>query len=137
MTSKDGDRYWSEKISCPKCQATMEQFKQDLFELDRCPSCQGLWFDARELDLLRVSKAADSIDTGSPAVGQFMNSKDGYDCPRCGGNMLRLVDPGQPHIWYETCSSCRGSFMDAGEFSDLTEYSVSDLFKRLSTPERR
>lgn len=137
MTNKDGDRYWSEKISCPKCQAPMEQFKLDLVELDRCPSCQGLWFDARELKLLRNKTSARLVDTGSPAVGQYMNSTDGYDCPRCDGNMLRLVDPGQPHIWYETCSACHGSFLDAGELVDLTDYSVKDLFKRLTTPERR
>jgi Zn-finger nucleic acid-binding protein len=51
--------------------------------------------------------------------------------------MNRLVDPGQPHIWFEQCGSCRGSFFDAGELTDLATVSMSDFFKRFVTPERR
>ena len=51
--------------------------------------------------------------------------------------MLRLVDPGQSHIWYETCANCRGSFYDAGEFLDLTDLTIADYFRRFTTPERR
>ncbi len=50
--------------------------------------------------------------------------------------MNRLVDPEQTHIWFEQCGSCRGSFFDAGELTDLATVSVSDFFKRLVTPER-
>ena len=47
-----------------------------------------------------------------------------------------MVDPKQPHIWFERCGSCHGSFFDAGELTDLATYSVSDFFKRFTTPER-
>jgi Zn-finger nucleic acid-binding protein len=50
--------------------------------------------------------------------------------------MVRMVDPDQTHIWYERCSSCRGSFFDAGEFRDLSTHSIADFFKRLAAPER-
>jgi Zn-finger nucleic acid-binding protein len=51
--------------------------------------------------------------------------------------MNRLVDPKQPHIWFEQCGSCHGSFFDAGELTDLVTVSASDFFKRFVTPERR
>ena len=51
--------------------------------------------------------------------------------------MNRLVDPEQTHIWFEQCDSCRGSFFDAGELTDLATVSVSDFFKRFLTHERR
>ena len=41
----------------------------------------------------------------------------------------RMVDPQRAHIWYEECTSCRGSFFDAGEFSDLTDDDVADFLK--------
>jgi Zn-finger nucleic acid-binding protein len=47
-----------------------------------------------------------------------------------------MVDPQQTHIWFEQCGSCQGSFFDAGELSDLATFTLSDLFKRFSTPER-
>lgn len=137
MSESSENKFWSKKISCPKCCCEMEQIKIDLVELDRCPSCQGLWFDARELDMLRKQKAARVVDTGNPELGEYMNQTDRYSCPRCSGSMLHLVDPGQPHIWYETCASCRGTFLDAGEFVDLTDFSLADLLKRFNTTERR
>jgi Zn-finger nucleic acid-binding protein len=51
--------------------------------------------------------------------------------------MVRVVDPQQRHIWYETCSSCSGSFLDAGELLDLSKITIADFFKDLATPERK
>jgi len=51
--------------------------------------------------------------------------------------MVKVVDPQQTHIWFEVCSSCSGSFFDAGEFTDITDHTISDFFKRWSTPERK
>jgi Zn-finger nucleic acid-binding protein len=50
--------------------------------------------------------------------------------------MLRITDARQTHIWYEECAACHGSYFDAGEFTDLATLSVSDLFRRLATPQR-
>ncbi len=55
---------------------------------------------------------------------------DRYRCPRCAGGMLRRVDPKQTHIRYEECTSCRGTFFDAGEFTDLIKDTISELLKR-------
>ena len=123
-------------MDCPKCHSSMEQVVHDGVEVDRCSLCHGIWFDATEADALRNRKAAAAIDTGFSDQGERMNIIDRYTCPRCSAAMVRMVDAKQPHIWYEQCSSCGGSFFDAGEFTDLSERTLSDLFKRLSTPER-
>jgi len=114
----------------------MEQINYEGVEIDRCTICNGIWFDAGEVELLRNSKAAAAIDTGDADVGKQHNVIDRYRCPRCSGSMVRMVDPKQRHIWFETCSSCNGSFFDAGEFRDLSELTVSDLFRSLTAPER-
>ena len=106
-------------------------------EIDRCTYCKGIWFDAGEREALSNKQAAAALDTGSKRVGKQTNEIDHYRCPRCSGGMLRMVDPKQSHIWYEECSSCRGSFFDAGEFTDLSELKISDFFKGLVTPERK
>jgi uncharacterized protein len=43
--------------------------------------------------------------------------------------MLRMVDAQQPHIWYESCEECGGSFLDAGEFRDLKRHNFLGLIK--------
>lgn len=129
--------YFSGAMRCPKCRSDMEQVMIDNIEVDRCFSCHGLWFDDGELSKLRTREAAAALDIGDIKTGKKQNQIDHYRCPRCAGPMHRMVDPGQPHIWFEQCGSCRGSFFDAGELTDLVTVSVADFFKRFVTPERR
>jgi len=137
MATSGAGMYWSGAMRCPKCRSDMESLDIDGIEIDRCTECHGLWFDPGEMEMLRNRKAATAIDIGDPERGKVQNTIDRYRCPRCGGSMARMVDPTQTHIWYEQCGSCHGSYFDAGEFSDLATVSISDIFKRFTTPERR
>jgi Zn-finger nucleic acid-binding protein len=129
--------FWSGAMRCPKCRADMEPVEYEGTEIDRCTICNGIWFDAGEIDVLRDKQAAAAIDTGDASTGKQSNAIDRYQCPRCSGDMLRVVDPRQTHIWYETCGSCNGSFLDAGELRDLSTVTITDFFKGLVTPERK
>lgn len=130
--------FWSGAMRCPKCRSDMEIIEIDGVQIDRCRSCHGLWFDRGELAVVSSNKeAVKAIDIGDVAVGKETNTIDRYNCPRCGGQVIRMVDPKQPHIWFEQCGSCKGSFFDAGELTDLATFSLSDLFKRFATPERQ
>jgi PAT family beta-lactamase induction signal transducer AmpG len=129
--------FFSGAMRCPKCRSDMEQIMIGDTEVDRCSSCHGLWFDSGELGKLRTREAAAALDIGDIRTGKEHNRIENYRCPRCAGPMNRLVDPGQTHIWFEQCGSCRGTFFDAGELTDLATVSVSDFFKRFVTPERK
>ena len=114
----------------------MDQIEIEDTVIDRCNSCKGIWFDEGEIEELSNSKAAVEIDIGDAGIGKQHNLNDQYDCPRCGGQMEKKSDLQQTHIWYETCSDCNGSFFDAGEFLDLSKFTISDIFKRVITPKR-
>jgi Zn-finger nucleic acid-binding protein len=129
--------FWSGAMRCPKCRADMEQIDYEGTEIDRCIICNGIWFDAGEIDVLKDKDAATAIDTGDAKVGKESNTMDNYQCPRCGGAMAKVVDPTQKHIWYETCRSCNGSYLDAGELRDLSSLTISDIFKGIAAPERK
>jgi PAT family beta-lactamase induction signal transducer AmpG len=133
----EGGIFWSRAMRCPKCRADMEPIDYEGTEVDRCTICQGIWFDAGEIEIMKDKKAAAAIDIGDTKVGKESNTIDRYDCPRCGGAMVRVVDPVQHHIWYETCSGCSGSYLDAGELRDLSTRNIADFFKGLTTPERK
>jgi PAT family beta-lactamase induction signal transducer AmpG len=136
LTTSEGGVFWSGAMRCPKCRSDMEQIDVEGVEIDRCVTCNGIWFDAGEAEALRSGKAAAAIDIGDASVGRVHNAVDGYRCPRCGGPVTRMSDSLQRHIWFEKCESCEGTFFDAGEFLDLSRLSISDLFKRFMAPER-
>ncbi|MCB1599065.1 MAG: zf-TFIIB domain-containing protein [Lysobacterales bacterium] len=116
-------------MQCPKCQADMEKVATAHGVVDRCTACKGLWFDLMEHEELKAD--ADIIDIGSEELGRRHNAIDRIHCPVCpNSQMLRMVDPQQPHIWFESCPVCYGRYFDAGEFRDLSEHSLGDLFKR-------
>lgn len=118
-SGNEAGMFWSGAMRCPKCRADMEQIDYEGTEIDRCTICNGIWFDAGEIDVLGNSQAAAAIDTGDAEIGQQSDAIDSYQCPRCSGQMVQVVDPDRPHIRYETCGSCNGSYLDAGELSDI------------------
>jgi Zn-finger nucleic acid-binding protein len=124
-------------MKCPKCGNPFATAKVGAVEVDRCTGCTGLWFDRGELEqALGLPGSAETLDFEDPRVGQAFNEYDEYDCPACGGAMLRMVDPKQHHIWFEKCSACHGVFLDAGEFKDLQTHDWLDYFKDLLTKQR-
>lgn len=118
---------------CPKCKNAMEVVEYAGVEVDRCKSCKGIWFDVGESEWLFGEDAAAAIDTGDPLVGEQTNLIDRYRCPRCDGGMMRKTDPKQKQIKYEECTSCRGTFFDAGEFTDMIKVAISALLERRDT----
>ncbi|MCG9751884.1 zf-TFIIB domain-containing protein [Vibrio brasiliensis] len=122
-------------MKCPKCSSNFEQLQTPLSDVERCTECKGLWIDAYEVEAMKP--LADVIDSGDEEIGKAFNAIDRIDCPVCPNNqLLRLVDPKQPHIWFESCPTCKGRFYDAGEFKDLATLDLSDFFKKFGLVER-
>ncbi|WP_437602040.1 zf-TFIIB domain-containing protein [Sorangium sp. So ce590] len=118
-------------MNCPKCTASMDVITFGGVDVDRCTACGGIWFDSREKESLKAMEGSQQIDTGDPAVGRKNNQIRRVPCARCSTPMVRMVDPQQPHIWYESCSVCGGVYFDAGEFRDYKEHTLSDFFRDL------
>jgi len=45
--------------------------------------------------------------------------------------MSSVVDKRQPHISFETCDQCQGSFLDAGELRDLANLTLGEFFRSI------
>jgi Zn-finger nucleic acid-binding protein len=85
-----------------------------------------------------LKEIADSVDIGDAEEGAEFNKIDRIYCPVCPNNkLIRMVDPLQPHIWFESCPTCYGRFYDAGELKDLSERTISDFIKLFSATERK
>lgn len=116
-------------MNCPKCHAAMETVTFDDVTVDRCTGCKGLWFDANEQLHLKSKKGSEAVDSGDVSVGKKMDKITNIQCPRCHGPMIRMVDVDQRHIDYEACTTCYGIFLDAGEFRDLKDYTMSEYLR--------
>ncbi|HEX4909181.1 MAG TPA: zf-TFIIB domain-containing protein [Permianibacter sp.] len=115
-------------MNCPKCHAAMDHVHLNGIEVDRCSGCKGMWFDTGELDAMRAIDDSEMLDLGSPALGQAFNGQHDIDCPRCEDIALltRRINGGS--VTVEQCPRCRGSFLDAGEF---TAYKYRGMFAPL------
>lgn len=122
---------------CPKCSAEMEEVVFSNIEVERCTDCKGIWFDLLEHADLKAMEGSEAIDIGDPEVGKKFNKIDDISCPNCKQKMIKMVDPQQHHIWYESCQSCYGVFFDAGEFTDYKEDTFIDFIRDVFTGERR
>ncbi len=102
--------------------------------VDRCTSCQGIWFDAFEREqMMALPGATGALETdciwerNPPSVGALSENPGGYkgaDCPRCQVKMEPVWVRRKKHtergtLVFEQCEQCQGSFLDAGEFADL------------------
>ena len=114
----------------------MEKVSAEGFDVDRCTTCHGLWLDVLEQEKITRS-AAESVDVGEPREG-LAASQDSQkiSCPACHTPMVRMVDLRQPHIHYEGCSVCGGTFLDAGELRDLKSRTLLDWLRSWRTRPR-
>lgn len=109
-------------MKCPKCDGSMRRVTVRDIEVDRCIACDGVWFDLREQDRLKaIDDSEDKVDP--PRGGRHVtgSAKQATTCPHCRSTLIQVAVPGQTHIKYEQCSTCGGSFFDAGEFRDFKE----------------
>lgn len=120
----------AQNLTCPKCSQAMEKVPFAGITVDRCVSCRGIWFDAREQERLKEAKGSESIDAGDP--GPATSPKKGkVMCPVCNTPMIVMTDHRQPHIQFESCTVCYGVFFDAGEFRDYKEVTLGESIRKL------
>ena len=110
----------------------MRRLKAGESILDRCESCYGIWLDKGErIKLMRDKSVVAGIDIGSPETGKEQDEIVDIQCPRCDKPMFHQTDRAQKHIGFEVCRECQGTFFDAGELSDLSEFTLSERIKAL------
>ncbi|MGH8225859.1 MAG: zf-TFIIB domain-containing protein, partial [Gammaproteobacteria bacterium] len=69
-------------MRCPACKTPLVVVERESIEVDWCPSCRGVWFDAGELETL-AAKAGKRLEPSligeaSPNVKEARRR-----CPRC------------------------------------------------------
>lgn len=116
-------------IECPKCRTAMKPVTSGAVTVDRCLSCGGIWLDAMERE--RLGKAgAKSVDaTSLRHAAAPVRNREPLKCPRDHAQLISMAVLDQPHIVYESCKLCGGSFFDAGEVADASEFTLEERLR--------
>ncbi|SMF05727.1 Transcription factor zinc-finger [Alteromonadaceae bacterium Bs31] len=103
-------------MQCPKCKNSALQKRvvnKIKVELDRCPSCEGLWFDKGELNLVLQSKAAKKYE-----IPNFAAYQKNTLCPCCKTPLHEFCYPGTLTL-VDACKSCNGVWLDNREWTEI------------------
>ena len=106
-------------MKCPKCKSeTLADFRIDDVTVDRCSSCDGIWFDADELVQLLADDAKQVASLRRGGMREELGGKKGR-CPRDAEELLRVYSAVDKTVIIDACPECRGIWLDGGEFDKL------------------
>lgn len=109
---------------CPACKHPMLVVEYQKIELDYCGNCQGVWFDAGELELLL---GAAGINETKPILTDLIKSPPAstrekkHKCPICRHDMKKVNITGTEQIIIDICSREDGVWFDGGEVDHLVK----------------
>ncbi len=105
--------------TCPACAAELLPSRLHGQEVDRCPDCRGVYFDAGELeavvDLVRLFDDVELLEPEIDSANEREPSRD-LSCPADGTAMEKLEVGGEV---VDRCPECAGVWLDDGEVAAL------------------
>ena len=106
-------------MKCPKCTTeTLADFEIEDVVVNRCSSCDGIWFDADELSRLLAEDARQVARLRRGSLREELAGKKGI-CPRDRDELLRVYSAVNKSVIIDACPDCRGIWLDGGEFEKL------------------
>jgi len=117
-------------MGCPKCAGKLQKKTVEGIEVDSCFVCEGIWFDACELEevIKRDSKDFNFIDVGKEEydgkeAAFLKNELDAKKskCPRCtdGTLLVKSEYKGKNKINIDVCPKGHGVWLDGGEIEEI------------------
>ena len=106
-------------MKCPKCHTeTLSVFTIEKVAVDRCASCDGIWFDAEELVQLLAEDAVYVASLRRGGADEVLDGKKGA-CPRDATELMRVYSAVDRTVIIDACPDCRGIWLDGGKFEKL------------------
>jgi Zn-finger nucleic acid-binding protein len=109
---------------CPVCRKAALIVEYNNIELDYCPVCRGVWFDAGELELLMEAAGIGNHlgylrnIAGAPEV---VSSEKKRKCPICRHKMKKVYIDEDKKILVDICHVGDGVWFDGGEVQSLVK----------------
>ena len=113
---------------CPVCRKDALIVEYNHIELDYCPSCSGVWFDAGELELLLEAAGLEEYRRyldGIVNAPEAASSEKKRKCPICRHKMKKTYIDEAKKILVDICHVGDGIWFDGGEVSSLVKELVA------------
>jgi uncharacterized protein len=104
-------------LNCPRDASELAQGKEHDIEIDRCPTCQGAWYDYDELEALETTVADDNDRRG---MIDYAKRDSELNCPVCQKKM-RAFNYRAYNLELDACAEGHGFWLDAGESARVRE----------------
>lgn len=93
----------------------------DEIELDACPDCKGIWFDAQELcELFELVGAPEHLRDLENQLERLPHAAARRSCPRCRGRLASVRAPStSDELILDECPRAHGLWFDKGELETL------------------
>jgi len=108
---------------CPVCREELIIVEFEDVELDACPDCRGLWFDAQELhQLFEAAGVPEHLCRLEERLEQLPRAEARRRCPRCGGRLVPVRAPSEAQeVILDECPRGHGLWFDHGELNTLLD----------------
>jgi len=110
---------------CPACKKDMIAVEYNNVELDWCTSCQGVWFDSTELELLLKSMKLNGRNLLLDDIlhsPEAISSEKKRKCPICRKKMKKTTIGEHPGVLVDVCPQGHGLWFDGGEVAQLVKH---------------
>jgi len=106
---------------CPVCRQSLVIVEYQNVELDTCPDCHGLWFDAQELhQLFEIAGVPEQFHSMETHLERLSRAGQRRVCSRCRGKLVPVRAPSPNHdLILDECPNGHGLWFDQGELDSL------------------
>lgn len=113
-------------MDCPVCKNEPTiVLELNEIEIDYCLSCNGIWLDTGELELLLEDNTETKIFLNSFTLDNKTKEKK-LRCPICNKKMDKVQVVGGKEIRIDKCKYNHGLWFDSGELEDVLEIGMLD-----------
>jgi len=110
------------KMNCPGCGTRMACVSEPDVTYERCPGCDGLFFDRGELNILATGMSGDIEFCSIVADASFKDVHPPRRCPKCRCHVMEKQGLlGDEALILDRCPGCGAWFLDPGELLALNE----------------
>lgn len=114
------EAFATSELHCPDCNVPMAQYTCQNIIVDKCNSCDGIWFDHTKFGVFK--RALDSFDLS--IIKKIYHPPEPYGyyvsgCPRCHCALYDLNYSYNSGVKIKKCDECRGLWLPLHETLNL------------------
>ncbi len=118
-----GDQKNTREPLCPRCRIPLELRRKDEIEIDVCPSCNGLWLDRGEFEIMTAESTVYreeklTKEYSRPALPRKLEY---IPCVRCGKLMVMKNFAKISGVILDECGR-HGIWLDSGELDKIRHF---------------